>query len=101
METDLATVTYCGRLFVVEAVEFHGGASFVTATVEGEPVMVSRAVGADLAALFAAARGSAASNAPERVLDTDAANVGRRHRGESRAVHSRSAGVRCRPGRAW
>ena len=51
--------------------------------------------------LFAKARALVPTNDAETVLDTDAANVGRRYRGEARTVHSRPAGVRCRPGRAW
>jgi hypothetical protein len=101
METDLATVTYNGRLFVVEAVEFHGGARFVSATVEGEPVMVSRAVAAELAALFTAARAPKATDDAVTMRDADERNTAGKSRGQFRVVHSRPAPPRCRPGRAW
>ena len=54
-----------------------------------------------LECLFAAARKATATDDAATVRDADERNTARKVQGRDRTFHSRSAGVRCRPGRAW
>lgn len=51
--------------------------------------------------LFAAARKATATDDAVAIRDADERNTARKVQGRDRVIHSRSAGVRCRPGRAW
>lgn len=51
--------------------------------------------------LYRAARALATTDDAVAIRDADERNTARKVQGRDRVIHSRSAGVRCRPGRAW